>query len=215
MASVAPDDPHVYRPVPYMSRIVVVMAIAALALAACRDNPPVNYPTVAPVEETEAPLGSGDVLELVIFYGTNESKATYRLGPTGTISVQFIGRVDADGKTVNQLQDEIRTRLADGYLVDPVVSLTLVEANSRRVSVIGQVQRAGTIKFVPGMTIVDAIAQSGGFTAMARKNMVQVTRMEKGKKVSYTIPVESIGEGDRPNFPMAAGDVVFVPERIF
>ena len=196
-------------------RFPVFVLVLVTGLVACRDNPPVNYPTVAPIEETEAPLGSGDVLELVVFYGTNENKATYRLGPTGSISVQFIGRVEAAGKTVGVLEEEIRTRLADGYLVDPVVSLTLVEANSRLVSVLGQVQKAGTIKFVPGMTIVDTIAQSGGFTAMARKNLVQVTRIENGKKKTYTLPVESIGEGSRPNFMMAAGDVVFVPERIF
>jgi polysaccharide export outer membrane protein len=195
-----------------MRRILLVIAVA---LAACRDNPPVTYPTAAPVEETEAPLGSGDVLDLVIFYGTKDAKATYRLGPTGSISVPFIGKVDAAGKTLLELQEEIRTRLADGWLVDPVVSLTLVEANSRRVSVIGQVQKAGTIKYVPGMTIVDAIAQVGGFTAMARKNMVQITRLVSGKKVTYTVPVERIGEGNRPNFIMAAGDFVFVPERLF
>jgi len=195
-----------------MRRLVLVIAVA---LVGCGDNPPVTYPTVAPIEETETSLGSGDVLDVQIFYGTNESKATYRLGPTGSINVQFIGRIDAAGKTVGSLQDEIRQKLADGYLVDPVVSLTLVEANSRRISIIGQVQKAGTIKFIPGMTIVDAIAQSGGFTAMARKNLVQVTRMVSGKKTTYTLPVELIGEGRRPNFPMAAGDVVFVPERLF
>ena len=48
---------------------------------------------------------------------------------------------------------------------------------------------------------------------MAKKNGVQVTRIENGKKVTYTVPVQLIGEGDRPNFPIAAGDVVFVPER--
>lgn len=199
-----------------MRRLALVFALSiGLGTAACRDNPPVTYPTSAPIEEAESTLGGGDVLELVIFYGTNESKATYRLGPTGAISVQFIGRVEASGKTVASLEQEIRERLADGYLVDPIVNLTLVEANSRRVSVFGQVQRAGTIKFVPGLTIVDAVAQSGGFTPMARKNMVQITRVVDGKKKTYTVPVELIGEGRRPNFMMAAGDVVFVPERIF
>lgn len=198
------------RRLPYSIAILMVVC-----LVSCRDNPPVTYPTAVPIEEDAAPLGAGDVLDLVIFYGTNESKATYRLGPSGSISVQFIGEVIASGKTVDVLQDEIRTALADGYLVDPVVSLTLVEANSRKVSVFGQVQRAGTIKYAPGLTIVDAVAQSGGFTAMARKNMVQVTRLVEGKKVTYTVPVELIGEGRRPNFLMAAGDEDDVPERIF
>jgi protein involved in polysaccharide export with SLBB domain len=63
------------------------------------------------------------------------------------------------------------------------------------------------------MTIVEAIAQSGGFSPLARKNMVKVTRILDGKKETYKLPVEMIAEGKRPNFPMAPGDEVFVPER--
>lgn len=210
--TVAHPQPKV--PTHIMRRVLLLVALA-VSLAACRDNPPIHYPTTPPTQEVEPLLGPGDVIELVIYYGTNESKATYRLGPTGGLSVQFIGDVDANGKTMAALQEEIRAKLADGYLKEPIVQLTLVEANSARVSIFGQVQKAGTIKYVPGMTIVEAVAQSGGFTAMARKNMVQVTRMIDGKKTTYTVPVELIGEGRRPNFIMAAGDVVFVPERVF
>lgn len=198
-----------------MRAAALVNAALCVALCACGDNPPVNYPTVAPIEETEATLGPGDVIEIVIYNGTNESKALYRLGPAGAISVQYIGEVDAAGMTAAELESTVRTKLADGYLRDPIVSLTVVETNSRRLSVFGQIQNAGTIRFVHGMTIIEAIAQSGGFTPMARKNAVQVTRTVEGKKVTYTVPVELIGEGRRPNFPMAAGDVVFVPERLF
>jgi protein involved in polysaccharide export with SLBB domain len=189
----------------------------ALALASgpagCRDNPPVVYPTVAPLDETKLTLGPGDKLELVIFFGSRESKATYTLDSSGQVDVQYIGAVRAGGKVVGDVKDEIVTRLKDGYINDPIVSLTVVEVNSRKLSVFGQVARSGTIKFTPGMTIVEAIAQSGGFSPMARKNMVKVTRLVEGRKETYKIPVEMIGEGRRPNFPMMPGDEVFVPER--
>lgn len=187
--------------------------LVAGALTACGHPPPATYPTSTPIEEVEAPIGPGDVFDVVIYYGSKQAKSTYRLTPTGTIAVQYIGDVEAAGKTVVAIQEEIRTRLADGYLRDPIVSVSLTETNSVKLSVFGQVQKAGTIRFQTGMTIVDAIAQSGGFTAMAKKNGVQVTRIVDGKKVTYTVPVQLIGEGDRPNFPVAAGDVVFVPER--
>jgi protein involved in polysaccharide export with SLBB domain len=195
-----------------MRSTLLAWLVAAL-LAACGQPPPATYPTTTPIEEVEAPLGPGDVFDIVIYYGSKQAKASYRLTPTGTIAVQYIGDVTAAGKTVAAIQEEIRTRLADGYIRDPIVSVSLTEANSTKLSVFGQVQKAGTIRFQPGMTIVDAIAQSGGFTAMAKKNGVQVTRIVSGKKVTYTVPVQLIGEGDRPNFPIAAGDVVFVPER--
>src|SRR5262249_33508737 len=108
-------------------------------LAACHDNPPQNYPTVAPFDETKLALGPGDKLELTIFYGTKESKATYTLDGSGQMEVQFIGTVAAGGKNVKTVQGEIQSRLADGYVKDPVVSLTLVEINSLKCSVFGQV----------------------------------------------------------------------------
>lgn len=192
---------------------IIAILMTMLAIAACRDNPPVVYPTVAPFDETKLALGPGDKLELTIFYGSEQTKTTYSLDSSGQIEVQFIGSVGALGKTPKSVQDEIRNRLADGYLKDPVVSLVVVEINSLKCAVFGQVATSGSVKFTPGMTITEAIARSGGFTPLARKNMVKVTRVINGKKETYKIPVEMIAAGERPNFPMMPGDEVFVPER--
>jgi protein involved in polysaccharide export with SLBB domain len=193
-----------------MRALIVYLVLFAVG---CGDNPPVVYPTVAPFDATQLALGPGDKLQLTIFYGAKEQKATYSLDGSGQMEVQFIGTVTAGGKTTSFVQKEIQDRLADGFLVNPVVSLTVVEINSLKCSVFGQVARSGSVKFTPGMTITEAIAQSGGFSPLARKNMVKVTRQVEGKKETYKIPVELIAEGRRPNFPMMPGDEVFVPER--
>jgi polysaccharide export outer membrane protein len=196
-----------------MRAVVLPLAFAFAALAACADNPPVVYPTVAPFDDTRLALGPGDKLELTIFYGAEESKTTYSLDSSARVEVRYIGSVEAKGKTATEVQDEIRARLADGYLRNPVVSVTVVEINSLKCSVFGQVTSSGSVKFTPGMTITEAIAMSGGFTPLARKNLVKVTRMRDGKQEIYKIPVERIAAGERPNFPMMPGDEVFVPER--
>lgn len=194
-------------------RIIVICTIFVMFFTGCSDNPPVVYPTVAPFDETQLSLGPGDKLALTVFYGSKSINASYVLDGSSQMEVQYIGSVSARGKTVRSVQEEIQTRLADGFLQNPVVSLTVVEINSLKCSVFGQVGKSGLVKFTPGMTITEAIAQSGGFQPLARKNMVRVTRVTSGKKETYKVPVELIAEGKRPNFPMMPGDEVFVPER--
>jgi polysaccharide export outer membrane protein len=194
-----------------------VLVLFALVLTACQGVPAATYPSVPPdFDVTKLALGPGDKVELTIYYGGGkESKATYTLDSSGEMEVQYIGAIDAAGKDPNAVKAEIQTRLADGYLVNPGVSLSVVERNSLKCSVFGQVARSGTIKFTPHMTIVEAIAQSGGFAPLAKKNFVQVTRQIGNRKETYDLPVEAIGEGKRPNFELMPGDQVFVPERSF
>ena len=193
-----------------MNRLIFAIA---LLVGACGDNPPANYPTTLQIDESKFPLGPQDKIDLVVYYGSKDIKATYVIDSAGDIEVQYIGRVPVSGKTAHEIQNEVQQRLADGYLVEPIVQITVAEINSQKLSVFGQVARSGSVKFVPGMTIVDAIANSGGFSPMARKNMVKVTRTLDGKTEIYKIPVEMIAEGARPQFPVMPGDQVFVPER--
>jgi protein involved in polysaccharide export with SLBB domain len=194
-----------------MRQFLLVLGI--LVGVACHDDPPVVYPTIAPLDVNKLALGPGDKLNLTVFYGSHSIQAAYTLDNSGQISVQFIGAVEANGKTLEQVREDIKARLADGYLNDPIVSLTITEINSLTLSVSGMVAKTGAVKFAPGITITEVIAQSGGFTPMARKNMVKVTRMLNGVKETYKLPVERMAEGERPNFPMLPGDEVFVPER--
>jgi len=65
------------------------------------------------------------------------------------------------------VQELIAAKLADGYLKKPQVSLMVKEWNSRKVSVIGQVSKPGSVAYFTNMTIVDPIAAAGGFTGIA------------------------------------------------
>jgi polysaccharide export outer membrane protein len=194
-----------------MRQFLLILII--LVVASCHDDPPVVYPTTAPLDVNKLALGPGDKLSLTVFYGSHQLQAAYTLDNSGEISVQFIGAVHANGKTVEEVRDDIKKRLSDGFLNDPIVSLTVAEINSLTLSISGMVAKTGAVKFTPGITITEVIAQSGGFTPMARKNMVKVTRFLHGVKETYKLPVERIAEGERPNFPMLPGDEVFVPER--
>ena len=196
-----------------MRQFLLVLTTLVCVCSSCHDDPPVVYPTTAPLDVNKLALGPGDKLNLTVFYGSHSFTAAYALDSSGQISVPYIGAVEANGETVEQVRDDIKKRLADGYLKDPIVSLTIAELNSLTLSVSGMVGRTGAVKFTPGITITEVIAQSGGFTPLARKNMVKVTRTLHGVKETFKLPVELIAEGERPNFPMLPGDEVFVPER--
>jgi polysaccharide biosynthesis/export protein len=198
-----------------MRRLLILGLLGGLfaTLPACHDDPPVTYPTVAPFDDSKLVLGPGDKLILTVYYGSHSINAAYTLDGTGQMSVQFIGDVQSAGKTVEEVRREVQKRLGDGYLNEPIVSLTISEINSLTVSVSGMVSKTGSLKFTPGMSIVDVIALSGGFTPMARKNMVKVIRRVNNVAQTYKLPVEKMSEGERPNFPMMPGDEVFVSER--
>src|SRR4051794_29215925 len=158
----------------------LLLLLLLAAGTGCHDDPPVVYPTVAVLDESNLKLGPADKLNLTVYYGPKSINATYTLDASGQMSVQFIGAVTAGGKTLGEVRDEIKNRLADGYLNEPIVSLTIVEINSLTVSVSGMVAKTGSLRFTTGMSIIDVIALSGGFTPMARKNMVKVTRIVHG-----------------------------------
>jgi protein involved in polysaccharide export with SLBB domain len=195
-------------------RLLWPLALCALAgAAACSDPPPSEYPTQQVfVEDTT--LGPGDIFEVRVYQQADMSN-TYSASSEGTISFPLIGVVEVTGKTPAQVESEIRARLADGFLVNPQVSLLVKEYRSKKVSVLGQVRQPGTLNFADGMTIIEAVSQAGGFTAMARKNAVTVTRGAGDDKATFTVPVDDIGRGQAANFFLRPGDVIFVPERLF
>lgn len=194
-----------------MRQLVSLIALGGILVAACGDPPPSKYPT-QPAFEGDNTLGPGDVFEIRVF-PRPELGGEFTVNADGSISFPLLGSVVVAGKAPAQVEIDLRDQLADGYLKNPTVTVVVKEYRSKKVSVLGEVRNPGTLPFVDGMTIVEAVARAGGFTAMARKNAVTVTRQNDGKKVTYTVPVESISKGSAPDFPMRPGDVVLVPER--
>jgi polysaccharide export outer membrane protein len=191
------------------------------AVASCGDPPPSKYP-VQQVFVEDTSLGPRDQFEVRVFRQADLS-GLFEVSPECTITYPLIGSLEVCGKTPPEIERQISEGLADGFIKNPQVSVVVKEYKSKTISVFGQVKRPGTLSFAGGMTVVEAISQAGGFTEMARKNAVTVTRAKQGEpaaegkrvKTSYTIPVESIGQGNAPNFYVRPGDVVFVPRRVW
>jgi protein involved in polysaccharide export with SLBB domain len=159
-------------------------------------------------------LGVDDVFEVRV-YGESDLSGTYRVSADGTIDFPLAGRISVTGRGSGEVQQEIVRRLKAGYLKNPQVTLMVKEWNSRKISVLGQVQKPGAVAYFPNMTIVEAIASAGGFSSIAAKNNVNLRRDTGGKVEIRVVPVADIAEGRSPNVSVLPGDVLVVDERIF
>lgn len=165
------------------------------------------------VEDTT--LGAGDVFEVRVF-GEKDLTGKHQVASDGTIHFPFIGVVAVAGKQPPMVAEEISSRLkTGGFLNEPQVSVFVEQSNSKRISVLGAVAKPGTLAIVPGMTVVQAVSQAGGFTNLASKDDTVVTRRIQGVLKKYRIYVSEIARGEASDFPLRAGDIVFVPERVF
>jgi protein involved in polysaccharide export with SLBB domain len=198
----------------HVCRGLLVLALLSASFA-CASRPPPPNGSIQAVELTpEERLGIDDVFEVRVL-GEQDLSGAYRIAADGTIDYPFIGRVAVIGMRSGEVQELIAAKLADGYLKKPQVSLMVKEWNSRKVSVIGQVQHPGSVTYFTNMTIVDAIAAVGGFTGIASKNSVTLRRETQGSVQSKNYPVADISEGRAPNVVLRPGDILVVEERLF
>ncbi len=196
-----------------MSRLLLIgPLLLALLLSACpRSAPTADYKVPAQLDLREV-LGAGDVFEVRVLEDDGLS-GTYRVDADGTFSYPLLGVLTAGGKTATELSDLIRDGLAADYVRDPQVTVFVEEFSSRKVSVLGQVNKPGRYAFHEEMTLMQAIAEAGGTTESAVMSSVRVTRQgEKGEKISLDIPFKAITQGEHRDFPLMPGDIVFVAE---
>ncbi len=171
--------------------------------------------TAVPDAVEDTTLGAGDVFEVRVF-GEKELTGKYQVAPDGSINFPLVGVVAVAGKEATDVANEIAVRLKKGqFLNDAHVSVLVEQSNSKRISVLGAVAKPGTLAIVPGMTVVQAVSQAGGFTNLANKDATVVTRRVNGALKRYRIYVSEIARGEASDFPLRSGDIVFVPERIF
>jgi len=164
------------------------------------------------VPSTVYALGEGDVVEIKVFREPDFT-GVYRISEAGTIDFPLIGKVNVDGRTASKVAEEIRTRLAAGYLKQPQVTVFVRETKSQKIHVLGEVNKPGTFVYEAGMTVIQAVTDAGGFARLASPNSVRITRSGIDRK--FVVRVGDIRNGNAPNFKLQPGDIVFVPEAMF
>lgn len=120
--------------------------LAWLLLGACASAGADAPRVVAPPGVDEAKLAPGDVVEIRV-YREPDLAGVYRVSSQGEIDFPLIRKVRLLGLDTEQVADQIRSRLADGFLQDPQVTVFVRERNSQKVHVLGFVTKPGSFNF--------------------------------------------------------------------
>jgi protein involved in polysaccharide export with SLBB domain len=193
--------------------LALLIAVAAACRSAAPDLPLPSAEESRPLPGPASTLGPGDMVEVRVFQEPDHS-GVWRVSPEGTIDYPLCGKVELAGRTSSTAADALRECLSR-YLRRPQVSVLIREYNSKKIFVLGEVQKPGTFPYEGEMTIIQAITLAGGFTKLAAQNNTHVTRLVDGQERKIRVPVEDIGVGREKNFQLQPGDIVFVPESFF
>jgi len=148
-------------------------------------------------------LDAGDKIRVTVF-DQSDLTNTYSIDQSGYIAFPLIGAVAARGRTVQQIEGQIAAQLRNGYLRDPDVSVEVDQYRS--IFVMGEVGASGQYQYVPGMTVQNAIAAAGGFSARANQANADITRKINGQVITGRVLISD---------PLLPGDTIFVRERLF
>jgi polysaccharide export outer membrane protein len=156
-------------------------------------------------------IGEEDVLSINVWKDPEVSR-TVPVRPDGKISLPLINDVQAAGLSPTQLGMAITEKLRK-FMADPQVTVIVTQINSRRVYIVGEVNRAGAFPMLPNMTVLQALSSAGGFTQFANLKGIYVLRSESGKQTKFPFNYKDVIKGQRTeqNIVLKAGDTIVVP----
>jgi polysaccharide export outer membrane protein len=193
------------------------MAILTAGLQACTMASTAQRPspaaTVTNGVSADYIIGAGDVLEILVWRNEAISRVV-TVRPDGKISLPLINDVLAAGLTPAQLREQIALELKK-FKEIPEVSVIVTDTKSQVVYVIGQVIQPGPYPLGPNASVLQIVAQAGGFTPFADRNSMVVIRRgkENHKEQRIQVSYKSIiaGRKAKGDITLQAGDTIVVP----
>lgn len=154
------------------------------------DNKELDY--VKP--ESDYHFGASDLLEVKVL-DAEEVSGEVRVDPKGYISLPLIGQIQAEGLTQKQLEGKVVSRLKHKYLQDPKVSIFIKEYTTQRVTVEGEVKKAGVFPIKGELTLLQSVALTGGLNNLADPKKTVLFRRVGAKNKAYLIDLNAIHAG--------------------
>jgi protein involved in polysaccharide export with SLBB domain len=167
--------------------------------------------------ETDYIIHPADILEIVVFQEP-DLKSTLRVSNEGTIVFPLVGVVQVGGLGPQAAAQALRDKLAKGFLINPQVSVTVMEFSKRRFTVLGEVQKPGSYDMPAqqDVTVLQAIGMAGGYTRIANPGKVTLMRKLDGTPKTFALDARKMASGNAESpVVVQPGDVITVAESRF
>jgi protein involved in polysaccharide export with SLBB domain len=174
-------------------------------------------------------LRSGDSIRIIV-QGEPDATTDTNLNNNGDVKPAYIREIKLSGLNANQAEALISKQYQDQLIYrQPLITVIVTKYTEQVVFLAGSVIRKGPYVFPPeveAMSIAEVIARAGGFTDIAKKNKVYVTRTYYNREggatntKTYEVDVEALNKGTLSSgspqrFWIYPGDRIQVPERLF
>jgi polysaccharide biosynthesis/export protein len=171
-------------------------------------------------------VGVGDTLQVTVL-GEKDFSGPFRVASDGTIDYPYLRKIEVQGKTVEDLEKLLTTKLKDGYFTEPQVNVEVKDYRSQQVLVLGAVNRPGSYVLTEETRVLDLISRAGGITSTGGKRILLLrgaaetndkkdAKDPKDGKDSKPIVIDYynlVHQGDfSQNFVLKDGDVINVPK---
>ena len=195
-----------------VSKIFIGIGLVLLILSIGCANKAIKQST--PPEEKAADssqfiIGSEDVLDIHV-WGEQALSAKVTVRADGKISLPLIHDVQAAGLAPLQLQESLNDKLKE-FVDGPNVSVTVLEANSFKVYISGQVKSPGVYRLRAETTLVQFIIMAGGFTDWAKRKKILIIRKEGGEEKRIIANYNKMIDGKAPELVLKREDNIIVP----
>jgi len=174
-------------------------------MAAAAPNVSVK-PAGAGVDTKNYVLGAEDQIFITVWRNA-EFSGSHMVRPDGKITINLVGEVQAAALTPEQLGDAIKERLKK-ILVDPDVSVSVTQVNSKRYFIEGEVKKPGEYKLVVPTRVLEALVNAGGFQDFAKQSDITILRGTTRLKFNYKAVIR--GKNLEQNIFLEPGDIIIV-----
>jgi polysaccharide export outer membrane protein len=162
-------------------------------------------------------LGPGDVIAIYIDKHTEDSVQRVTVSPVGRVYFPLLGDISVVGKTLPQLQEYFTNSVAE-FIREPRVTLALLEAQSAKVGVLGDVKTPGLLVMTRPLRVLDAITLAGGILDTGSTSVSILRQFEDGRVQVLRADVKKILKGKanpEENAYLRSGDTVVVHGNLF